>query len=152
MEGNEVQHEEGRELSGGLVVKFKVSDRKAEGVKERQDSFEGGDVCRRSARLHGVIVDKATVESDENILVTQIRRDRKTTSEVGGGPFRVMGGVGVAWIRGGGRSKAGKKSTFLRFLRFPTFLQFSPFSDVFTAKNAYFWTLITFFWLGCFAP
>ena len=91
LEGNEVQHEEGRELSGGLVVKFKVSDRKAEGVKERQDSFEGGDVCRRSARLHGVIVDKATVESDENILVNKIRRDRKTTSEVGGSPFR--GGI-----------------------------------------------------------
>jgi hypothetical protein len=108
LEGNEVQHEEGGELGGGFVVKFEVSDRKAKRVKERQYNFEGGDICRRRARLHGVIVDKATVESDEDILVTKIRRDRKTTSEIGGGPFRVMGGVGVALIRGGGRSKAGR--------------------------------------------
>jgi hypothetical protein len=105
LEGNEVQYKEGRELSGRFVVKFEVSDRKAECVKERQHSFEGGDIGRRRARLHGVIVDKATVESDKGVLVTKARRDRKTASEIGGGPFRVMGGVGVAVIGGGGRSK-----------------------------------------------
>jgi hypothetical protein len=108
LEGNEVQLEEGRELSGGLVIKFEVSDRKAERVKERQHSFEGGDICRRRARLHGVIVDKTTVESDQDILVTKIRRDRKTISEIGGSPFRVMGGVRVAMTGVGGRGKAGR--------------------------------------------
>ncbi len=29
LEGNVVQHEKGRELSGRLIVKFEVSDRKA---------------------------------------------------------------------------------------------------------------------------
>ncbi len=43
MEGNVVQDEEGRELSRLLVVKFKVSDREAVGVEERQHSFEGRD-------------------------------------------------------------------------------------------------------------
>ncbi len=52
LEGNEVQHEEDRELGGGLVVKFEVSDRKAKGVKERQHNFEGEDICRRRARLY----------------------------------------------------------------------------------------------------
>jgi hypothetical protein len=45
-----------------------------------------------------VIVNKATVESDENVLVTKVRRDRKAASEIGGGPFGVMGCVGVAVI------------------------------------------------------
>jgi hypothetical protein len=30
------------------------------GVEERQHSYEGRDICRRSARLHGVVMDKAT--------------------------------------------------------------------------------------------
>jgi hypothetical protein len=68
------------------------------GVEERQHSFEGRDICRRSARLHGVVMDKATVESDKNIFMVKIRRDRKAASEIGGGPFRVMGGVGLAVI------------------------------------------------------
>ena len=68
------------------------------GLEERQHSFEGRDICRRSARLHGVVMDKATVESDKKIFMTKIRRDRKAASEIGGGPFRVMGGVGVAVI------------------------------------------------------
>jgi hypothetical protein len=93
-----------------LVVKFKVSDRKAVGGEERQHSYEGRDIGRRSARHHGVIVDKTTVESDKNVLVAKIRRDRKATSEVGGGPFRVVGGVGVAVIGGGGRSKTGRST------------------------------------------
>ena len=80
------------------------------GGEERQHSYEGRDIGRRSARLHGVIVDKTTVESDKNVLVAKIRRDRKATSEVGGGPFRVVGGVGVAVIGGGGRSKT-RRST-----------------------------------------
>jgi hypothetical protein len=113
LEGNEVQHEEVRELGGGLDVKFEVSDRKAKRVKERQYNFEGGDICRRRARLYGVIVDKATVKSDKDILVTKIRRDRKTTSEIGGGPFRVMGGgSSIDQRRGsqqGGKSDAERK-------------------------------------------
>ncbi len=40
LEGNEVQHEEGRGLSGGLVVKFKVIDRKAEGRRRMQAQCE----------------------------------------------------------------------------------------------------------------
>ncbi len=108
MEGNVVQSEEGRELSRRLVVKFKVSDREAMGVKERQHSFEGRDICRRSARLHGVVVDKATVESDKNVFMVKIRRNRKATSEIGCAPFRVKGGGGVAVIGGGGCSKAGR--------------------------------------------
>ncbi len=67
-------------------------------MEERQHSFEGRDICRRSARLHGVVMDKATVESDKNIFMVKIRRDRKAASEIGGGPFRVMGGVGLAVI------------------------------------------------------
>jgi hypothetical protein len=50
------------------------------GVDERQHSFEGR-ICRRSARLHGVLVDKATVKSDKNIFMAKIRRDRKAASE-----------------------------------------------------------------------
>jgi hypothetical protein len=91
-----------------LVVKFKVSDRKAVGVEERQYSFEGRDIGRRRARLHGVVVDKTTVESDKNVFMGKIRRDRKATSEIGGGPFRVMGGARVAVIGGRGRNKAGR--------------------------------------------
>jgi hypothetical protein len=95
-----------------LVVKFKVSDREAVRGEERQHSFEGRDIGRRSARLHGMVVNKTTVESDKNVLVAKIKRDRKATSEVGGGPFRVMGGVGVAVavIGGGGRSKTGRST------------------------------------------
>ena len=52
-----------------------------------------------------MIVNKATVESDENVLVTKVRRDRKAASEVGSGPFRVMGGVGVTVIGCWGLSK-----------------------------------------------
>ncbi len=95
-------------MIGRIVVKFKVSDREAVGVEERQHSFEGGDIGRRRARLHGVVVDKPAVESDKNVFMDKIRRNRKATSEVGGGPFRVMGGVGVAVIGGGGRNKTGR--------------------------------------------
>ena len=57
-----------------------------------------------------MVVNKATMKSDKDVLVAKIRRDRKATSEVGGGPFRVVGGVGVAVIGGGGRSKT-RRST-----------------------------------------
>jgi hypothetical protein len=120
LEGNVVQNEEGRELRRRLVVKFKVSDREAVVVEERQHSFECRDICRRSARLHGVVMDKATVESDKNIFMVKIRRDRKAASEIGGGPFRVMGGVGVAVIGCGGRSKtdrATQRGRWGRYLR-----------------------------------
>ncbi len=93
-----------------LVVKFKVSDREAVGGEERQHSFEGRDIGRRSAKLHDMVVNKATMKSDKNVLVAKIRRDRKATSEVGGGPFRVVDGVGVAVIGGGGRSKTGRST------------------------------------------
>jgi hypothetical protein len=75
LEGNVVQSEEGRELSRRLVVKFKVSDREAMGVEEKQHSFEGRDTCKRSPRLHGVVVDKATVESDKNVFMAKMRRE-----------------------------------------------------------------------------
>ncbi len=65
-------------------------------------------IGRRSARLHGVVVDKATVESDKNLFMAKIRRDRKATREIEGGPFRVMGVVGVAVIGGGCRNKTGR--------------------------------------------
>jgi hypothetical protein len=105
LEGNVVQIEEGRELRRRLVVKFKVGDREAVVVEERQHSFKCRDICRRSARLHSVVVDKATVESDENIFVAKIGRDRKAAREVGSGPFRVMGGVRVTGIGCWGHSK-----------------------------------------------
>jgi hypothetical protein len=53
-------------------------------------------------RLHGVVMDEATVESDKNIFMAKIRKDRKAASEIGGGPFRVMGSVGVAVMFGHG--------------------------------------------------
>ncbi len=108
LEGNVVLYEEGRELSGRLIVEFEFSDRKAERVNERQHRFEGGDIGRRRSRLYGVVVNETTVERDKNVLMTKIRRDRKATSEIGGGPFRVMGSVGVAVVGGVGRNKAGR--------------------------------------------
>ena len=87
LEGNVFQNEEGRELRRRLVVEFKVSDGEAVVVEERQDSFKCRDICRRSARLHSVVVDKATVESDKNVFMAKIGRDRKAASEVGSGPL-----------------------------------------------------------------
>jgi hypothetical protein len=48
-----------------------------------------------------VVVYKAKVKRDEYVFMPKIRRDKETTSEIGGRPFRVMKRAREGVIRGG---------------------------------------------------
>jgi hypothetical protein len=93
--------EEVSEVLGPFVVQDQVPEGVREGSEERRSRFEGRDIGRCGAGLHGDEMNVVEMDNDEYIRVSQGRGDGKTTGEVGGRPFLARNCSGGGEKRGG---------------------------------------------------